>query len=523
MNSLFDVLLDKPLPDLMVRGLLFVLFTFHLLFVLFTIGTAILGVFYFAQTHWRGRQTSLRWARDILDTFIAHKSLAVVLGVGPLLLIQVGFTVPFFTATNLLGPFWLLIIGLLIVAFLLLDFLHHGLEKQPYLKLGYAVVGLSFLLVVPGIFVAALTTMENPDQWVTMVRNNYRLPRSLAVHWLFRYLHIVGAAVVFGGAFHYFFSGEEQIQKKKILLKWIMAGLLVQFVLGILLYISLPVRPDLVMIGFMVMGIIAASGLLWQVFNRRALRLTFAVPTLLLILIPMLAARQMHQERQVLPVLNQIQANAEAYQQVIEPYTPAGLSRYEADLYDSYEQGQAIYEQSCAFCHSVQPGSSRIVGDIVLTTPPEVLGAVRSNRQYIYRHLREGVPGTAMPYFSFFTRDKLDGLISYMDGKFRILATPEPLPVEVPEAVRQEAGQVFATTCSTCHGPGGASNTEFSRGFAPQPPNFQEFTLSPQRSFEVITHGYRGTMMGSFRELPAELRWGLVAVVRDFYIPPNSQ
>ena len=46
MNSLFDILLDRPLPLAAIRGLLFGTFALHLLFVLLTIGTVILGMAY---------------------------------------------------------------------------------------------------------------------------------------------------------------------------------------------------------------------------------------------------------------------------------------------------------------------------------------------------------------------------------------------------------------------------------------------------------------------------------------------
>src|SRR5665648_150451 len=100
MNSLFDILLPKPLPDAWLQGLLFAAFTMHLLFVLFTLGTAILAVYFFIHFRWSGKPVELELDRRILRSFMAHKSLAVVLGIGPLLLIQVGFPVTFFTAVN---------------------------------------------------------------------------------------------------------------------------------------------------------------------------------------------------------------------------------------------------------------------------------------------------------------------------------------------------------------------------------------------------------------------------------------
>ncbi len=63
-----------------------------------------------------------------------------------------GLSLPFFTATNLFGPFWMSIIILLVVAFLLLDFLGQNMGVHPYLHLIDGTLGLACLLIVPGIF-----------------------------------------------------------------------------------------------------------------------------------------------------------------------------------------------------------------------------------------------------------------------------------------------------------------------------------------------------------------------------------
>jgi len=110
MSDLTDLLLKKPLTDEVLRGLLFGTFALHLLFVLLTIGTAVISFFHFVHALWRGKMKEPRWDREILKTFFGLKSLAAVLGVAPLLLMQVGFPVPFFTAVNLFAPFWMLII-----------------------------------------------------------------------------------------------------------------------------------------------------------------------------------------------------------------------------------------------------------------------------------------------------------------------------------------------------------------------------------------------------------------------------
>lgn len=154
---------------MLLHSLLFVAFMLHILFVLLTLGTAIIALYYFIHAWWGERLNEVRWDKEILRTFLAHKSLAVVLGVAPLLLIQIGSTVPFFTGLNLFTPFWLMIIPFLIMAFLSFDALGHRIYVHHYLHLIIGIIALITLLAVPGIFVAVLVTSENSGCWTTII------------------------------------------------------------------------------------------------------------------------------------------------------------------------------------------------------------------------------------------------------------------------------------------------------------------------------------------------------------------
>ena len=517
MNSLFDILLKKPLSDVSLQGLLFITFTLHMLFVLFTIGTAVLALYYFTHSWGGKRLQELRWDKEILRTFLGHKSLAVVLGVAPLLLIQVRFTVPFFTGLNLVAPFWMLIIPFLIVAFLSFDALGHKMDVHPYLHLAFGIIALIFLLVVPGIFVASLVIVENPEAWLQIVKKDYQLSNSLALHWLLRYLHVLGAAILFGAAFHYFFSTKDEREKKSSLLKWIVAGMLLQFVLGIMLYGSLPEKPDNITNVSLMAGVIAAGLLLWVIFlnlNQNVnLSLKTAVPLLLLILIPMLLARQSIQNRKLFPFAEKLQANALTYGKKLEPYSHEALNQYKLDLKIVYDKGETIYSKSCAFCHGENAEGKGLEAKN-LRIPPEDVSAIRTTRPYLHQILIKGVPGSAMPYFTFFDRYKLDGLIDYLNKKYHVVGLPEPIPVKVSETDVQEARKIYAETCSLCHGTDGRG-TKLSRGFKPHPLDFTVFSLTPERAFKIVTDGYPGTAMPPFTNINEDIRWGLVDAVNE--------
>jgi mono/diheme cytochrome c family protein len=528
MNGLFDLLLKKPFPDALLQGVLFVTFTFHILFVLLAIGTAILSIYYFIHTWYAGRLEELRWDREILRTFMAHKSLAVVLGVAPLLLIQVGFTVPFFTGVNLLAPFWMLIIPLLIAAFLLFDGLGHKMEVHPLLHLVLGLLALICLLAVPGIFVATLITSENPGMWPMIVQQGYKLTVPLRSYWLWRYLHIIGAAIVFGSAFHFLSSGEDEKNKKASLLKWVVSGILLQFILGIMLYASLPEKAEAIINIALIAGVIAAAALLWVISfgpdaNNR-FRLKTTVPLLILILVPMLLTRQLIQNKHYLPLNAKLEADAITYDQELKPYSSEALNQYRSNLHAVYDNGEMIYPRSCAFCHGEDARGNGPEAKN-LRIPPEDISAVRTTRSCFHRILIDGISGSAMPYFTYFDRDKLESLVSYLNQKYHVIGSPGPLPVQIPKEALEQANKVYAETCSVCHGMDGRG-AKLSEQFRPPPPDFSAYSLLPQRTLEVITNGYPGTLMPSFSNLEEEVRWGLVEIVngkRKMKAPPGRE
>jgi mono/diheme cytochrome c family protein len=521
MNSLFDILLKKPLADSVLRGLLLTTFTLHMLFVLLTLGTAVLALFYFVHAWYGKRLHELRWDKEILKTFLAHKSLAVVLGVAPLLLIQLEFTVPFFTAIIFLAPFWMLIIPFLIIAFLSFDTLGHKIEVHHRLHLAFGVTALFLLLVVAGVFVAALVIGENPDAWHTIVKNGYKLQGSLVLYGLLRYFHVLGAAIVFGAVFHYLFSTKEKREKRASLLKWTVAGIVLQLVLGVVLYAFLPKRPDSVINISLILGVVATALLLWMIYfnSSKGLPLTVksVVPILIVILVSMVVARKSIQDRNLLPFSGQLTANASTYARKLRPYTQEALQRYKSDLAVIYDRGDVIYLQGCTFCHGEDAdGKGPEAKNLAIS--PEDLSAIRTTKAYFRELLVKGAPGSAMPYFTFFDRGKLSDLYAYLDNRYHLSHSPEAPSVQVSKSEHKQAQSIFAKTCSSCHGADG-KGSNLSQRFRPKPQDFTVYNLSPKRAFEVITNGYQGTVMPSFSSQPEGVRWGLVEIINGFYRP----
>jgi mono/diheme cytochrome c family protein len=512
-NRLFDLLLAKPLPDAWLHGLLFFAFALHLFFVLITLGTAIVAVFFFVDFHWR-ESRELLLDRRILRTFMAHKSLAVVLGVGPLLLMQVTFAMSFFPAVNLLAPYWLLLIALLVIAFLSFDILGHGIETHRRRHLAIALLALVALLSVPGILAAVVIVAENSGQWPALAKNGFRLSGALAWHWLFRFLHVLGASLVVGAGFHYFFTAKADTGRAS-LLPWMSAGILLQLPLGLLLYASLLVKPDPIIQAVLVAGVAGAALLLWVIFGglRRStpLSLTSVIPLVMLVFVAMLLTRQLLQDKQLVPLERIAAANARTYGEALQPYVKGGVSAYRASLGFSYNNAGTIYLQSCAFCHGEHADGNGVEARS-LAVPAEDLAAIRTTRPYLYHIILSGVRGTGMGYFTVYDRYQVDDLMTYLGEKYEVFKKVGELPEPISSQALVKAEATYGTTCAACHGANGGG-APLSGGFQPPPPDLRVYSLTPARTFRVISRGYAGTMMPGFSELNEEVRWGLVKMV----------
>jgi mono/diheme cytochrome c family protein len=513
-----DLLLAAPLPGRLMEALLFGLFAIHMLFVLFAVGTALLAVSHLIAARWGGRSEQAPWADGMLKTFMAHKSMAVVFGVGPLLLIQVGFTLPFFVALNLIAPAWILIIGLLIAAFLALDGLgqHPGLHAHLQVLVG--LIGLALLLAVPGIFVAALITAEHSSQWLAIAANRYVLPRGLSWHWLLRYLHVIGAAVVFAGAFHYLASGRAASEKRRALYRWVVGGIVLQMLLGLPLYLLLPERPGVATNVAFGIGVIAVVAMLVVVLRQRSLDYRLVPSLLAATLLFMLLTRQANQHRGLLaPQLAGRQAAA-AYRAELQPYRAAALAEYSGDLRAAREGSRTVYAQACAFCHGAA-GKGDGVEAPGLAIAPQDLTAVRTTREHFNQTVLQGIPATAMPGFAFLGWDKVNSVTSDLDRRYHVLGQPKPVTAPVSPSALEQAQRIWLGSCLRCHGMNGTGDVETARTLAPPPPDFTTYTVTPERALHVITRGYPGTAMPSFAAYPEGVRWGLVRVVGGFYDP----
>lgn len=523
MIRLADIVLERPLGTGWLHGLLLFTFAFHFLFVMFTLGTGMLATIYYVVGRW-GQSPVLRgWDRDFLSAFFSHKSLAIVLGVGPILLMQMGHSVPFLTGVNLMSPLWMLIIVCLIGSLAIYEWQHRTTVDRPRLILVLSTLALALLLYVPATFVGVVVATERPSTWATMLRLGGQLPREASVHWTLRLLHVLGASAVVTAAFHYMRRPDLDEQRRRHLLAWITGGLAFQFTVGVGLYGSVRPFPSALATGATLVGVACAGLLAFAASSWRRSRWPsgMLVGTLgVFIVIPMLLTRQLLQDRVLYPLGQALRANAVAHNEALEPYRAEALAAFQGTLAVPYDNGLALYSRSCSFCHgAVGNGRGDAAGN--LAVPPENLTALRMTDRKLTDTLLRGVPGSAMPVFDFYLDTELDLLREFVRYKVGLHREVETFARPLPDDAAAEAKRLFDQTCAVCHDKDGRGS---ARGlvFAPPVPDLGQLSAKPDYDFQVISNGYPGTMMRSFADVAEPVRWAVVKLVQGFYTGGTS-
>ncbi len=533
MNTWTDLFLLHPLSVGWQNGLLFISFGLHLLFALLIVGTAILGFVFFLQDWLDRDQAGQAWNSRFMHTHLGLKSLAVVLGIAPLLLVQIRYSYSFFTTTGLFAYAWLAVIPLLIVAFLLIDAFNHSMERRAWLAFFCGVVGVGALLTVPAVFTGALALMERQHLWAQFGQSggqDFASMPALAPHWLLRYLHVIGAALVLGAAFQLFFSTRNNPEKAPRLRNWIFGAILAQILIGIPLLFTVAAELDWTILTALMIGALAALLALWVLRPGQpapcagagtdaALRpAEAAAPRSLLWLLPlafvaMLVGRQFIQDQ----AMNPVQAANDAYRaeraKALDPFRQPALDGYAFKLKTVYDNGDTIYDQACAPCHGLEgKGDGPVAGRLLI--PAEDIAAIRANRDYVYTLVRDGVPGSGMPYFRLYDREKIEMVLDTMSERFDMFGKADVDPDREPDS---DAMIVWAESCSVCHGVEGEI-TEFGHTLLPPPPDLQQYSMTHARALEVITNGYPGTVMPPFRHLPQDVLEDLTIISNTFRV-----
>lgn len=367
-----DLPLPLPLDSGTLEILIVALFLLHILFVNLMVGASILTVFFEMLGTVIPKYDTL--ARRIGQTITVNKSLAVVLGVGPLLCINLLYMSHFYSANALTGNAWIMIVPLVIIAFLI-TYAHKytwerwtGRSKKHHIVLGMAATVL--FLSIPFIFLSNINLMLFPDKW-TAIRGFFS---SLQYGNVFpRYFHFLTASLAITGLFVAGWLGRKKYpveellpdftrpQIKRLFYKIAFYATIAQVAFGPLLFVTLPsVGITFTLLMVIMCGVAIAAvilGLMWREINdtdtRIGRRYGIIIALFTILVVFMATGRHVYRDASLAPHKQMI-ADRTAQFDAVELAT---LMRIEAglgagDALASGPTGKSVFK-NCAACHAV--------------------------------------------------------------------------------------------------------------------------------------------------------------------------
>lgn len=370
-----DIALPLPASPVALELLLLIAFLAHIVFVNLMVGGSILVLAF--QIRGRKQPEFDTLARAIATTVTVNKSLAVVLGVAPLLLVNVLYTVHFYTANALTGTAWIMLIPAIAATFLLL-YLHKFTwdRLRDHRSVHIAILGLAvvLLLLIPLVFIANVNLMTFPERW-TSVRG---FAGALAIPNVFpRYLHFVAASLVLTSLAGVWYVGRpafpaeqlfhalDRAALRRAFYSVAFVGSLAQFIIGPLVLFTVPTQGlTAQVVSIVLIGAIVAVPATWGIWKElrdaqgAGRRLRFIAGYLAITVVAMGLGRHLYRGVALAEHRRAIQVATEEWgydAAQAESDVRLGIMRAAAGV----SEGEALFKANCGACHGLD---RRVVG-----------------------------------------------------------------------------------------------------------------------------------------------------------------
>lgn len=364
-----DIPLPLPANPVLLELLLVLAFVLHILFVNLMVGGSIL-VLGFEIRGLKHRDYD-RLARLIATAVTVNKSLAVVLGVAPLLLLNVLYTIHFYTANALTGTAWILLVPAIATTFLLL-YLHKyswdRLASHKGVHIAILAMAVALLLVIPLVFLANVNLMMFPERWgnIRGFLSALTLPNVFP-----RYFHFICASLILTSLAGVWYFGRakvavetvfEELSRTKIrrdLYAVAFVVSLAQFIVGPLVLVTLPskgLHTSVLAIIFMGAGLaIPAVWMIWKEVSSAegvGKRLPLIATCLTLTVVCMAFGRQMYRGIALAEHKREMRLATEQW------VADSEQAAYDAQMgtvraASGVCEGQVLFSTNCSGCHAV--------------------------------------------------------------------------------------------------------------------------------------------------------------------------
>jgi cytochrome c len=363
-----DLPLPLPVPMWFLQFGIVALFLLHILFVNLMVGGAILTITFEIAGLVKPKYDQL--AQSIAHTITANKSLAVVLGVGPLLVINLLYTLYFYSANALTGVAWGMVIPGVTMAFLL-SYLHKfSWDRMRNHKILHIAIGALYLLIfltIPLIFLSNINLMLFPDRWadvhgfLSALQLQNVLPRYF--HFLLACLAVTGLFLVVYLTRRGYPTEEKLPDFERPELRRMFYGLafgatLGQAIAGPLLLLTLPAPGMSYILLLIILGGVTCAGifmyLIWKEMNAERTRIGrhFAAIFLLITATVLFMGYGRHFYREV--AINRHKEKVSAATTAFVAESVAANIREQTGLGQTFDSpGERVYVTVCASCHAL--------------------------------------------------------------------------------------------------------------------------------------------------------------------------
>jgi cytochrome c len=377
-----DIPLPLPLPAPLLTALLILFFVVHILFVNLMLGGSLLALVFEIAGLRRPRFDAI--AHEITKTITVTKSMAVVLGVGPLLGINLLYTIPFYAANRVTGKVWLLIVPMTIAAFLL-TYLHkyawERLREHKAIHLTIGAMAVALFLSIPMIFLVNVNLMLFPEKWQVVQEQGF-LAGVLLDNVIPRYVHFILASIAGTGLFLVWcltrpayplaerLPGETRHGLRRLFYTIALIASLIQLVAGPMVLLTLPAQGlGMLMIAHIAAGAGLAILTMWWMWKEIAKpesavgdplgrpfwRIVVAMSVVVLL---MATGRHLYRAQALRGYQAQMAVKTAERQQLSAQYLAHPNRPAEEDPLATMP-GYAAFKQSCMACHAVE---SKLVG-----------------------------------------------------------------------------------------------------------------------------------------------------------------
>ncbi len=423
-----DIPLPLPLPEWLLVVILIFSFLLHILFINLMVGGSILTFWY----EWKGLKNKDydRLAREIAATITVNKSLAVVLGVAPLLSINVLYTLYFYSSNALTGNMWISIVPWVSVAFLLV-YLHKyswdKLSENKTLHLSILALGVFSFLMIPFIFLTNINLMLFPEKWGSV----HGFFSALTLPNVFpRYFHFITAclaitgvflAIYFGRKNYAFESKFEQLTKPVLrnnMLTLALAATGFQFIFGPLLFLTLPTKGVTWGLFWVILaGVSIAVVILFQLWkmikqNEAIGKRYYIIIGLFTLLVAFMGTgRHMYRESALKTHKTMMAERTAAHWEAVKKAHENVLMPSVETPEGTISPGEELFKNNCAVCHAA---NTRLVGPSMAEAAPVYENNIDGLKQWIQKPGRKRMDYPAMTGFPNLTEQQLTDISNYV-------------------------------------------------------------------------------------------------------------